>query len=271
MGMLSAGVSCKLLVDPEGKVIEGDTRVPVLVTPKTGDPFIVKGYGGFESTYRSEEERAVLLRVQGDLAPKVIFFGRGAYAEEYLHPEQYTTLEKMADNAKKKDMSLIAFKGGEGFGLMASKGVYLGHNHWLDEFHLDNSSLAIRITDFGTATRLEHKLDSLVTDTSREYLVEDGDTGFLHYKMSPFGNYPSEGEKVTSLLRSLSNQDDIFLLNLSIFASAMKGLKYYFEYRGNGINSWDLACRIAPDLAEGYVFATKDFFSNMHFSDLKIR
>jgi hypothetical protein len=139
MGVDEAAIS---QLSDGGAVHFGVGRFPLLVVPPRAVEFVIKPY----DLHDPMTEREIMTIVSPSIAPQVYHYGNNFLAEEYLSPETWTPLTTLLEE---DDLELIAIKGGEMHGHLAQMGIEYHHNHWLDQFFLNETSM--KIIDFGTS------------------------------------------------------------------------------------------------------------------------
>lgn len=127
-----------MLRHADGSPYFGSGRIPFVVHSEE-QPFIIKRYDSITS---AAEERRVLRRVSGVIAPQVLYLGKRFYAEQLVSAKG---LDDLFEESPEQAVRI----GGIGHAELAQLRVNYNHEHWLDEFRWDGEKL--RILDFGTA------------------------------------------------------------------------------------------------------------------------
>ncbi|MBT7903612.1 hypothetical protein HN587_07145 [Candidatus Woesearchaeota archaeon] len=148
MGVAQARID--FIRDSKGEIARGSTRIPLLVSdhnlPDISD-FVVKTY----DDYSKEQERLVLEKVAGKVAPKILKFGDSIFAEDVLPPEHFSLLDlALLCNNYSAGMRVVIESGAKIYAAIAKCEVNYAHNHFLDEFHIGLNG-GFFVTDFGTS------------------------------------------------------------------------------------------------------------------------
>ena len=147
MDIVDAKIS--LIRREDCRFLRGSYRIPLLV--ETDDNrFIIKDYDGYDYL----REIAILEKVSGVIAPKVLHFGTDMYAEKYLDSEQFSSLNKLADarDPNSEELGSIIYIGVWMHAELAKLKINYHHNHWMDEFFITTNPLEDqerKIVDFG--------------------------------------------------------------------------------------------------------------------------
>ena len=242
-----------LIRTQEGHILWGSGRVP-LVIQSAHQRFVLKPY----DVYNPTEEKRILKVVQGKLAPIVLYFGNGFYAEELIDLEKAKTLESIADSG---DLRHAVIKGAEIYSELARLGINYNHRHWLDEFHLVGDN--VRITDFGTSTFFR-KADSSKDFSERVRYAADNGVGRYVDEFRPIPVFAPDRpnyEETKVVMAGLSENAETAVNLLYVLMTGIIGIKDYIERAGWKIGvdprAWDRAMEIFPLFVKSFANSYK--------------
>lgn len=238
--------SVDLVRKPGNVICWGSTRLPLKVETN-GQIRVLKPY----DDYDKEREKCVLQVVSGIIAPLVFRFGSDFYLEEMLDHSKGYSLMQLANRGEVERAVEI---GAGMHARLARLHIDYDHNHWLDEFHVqDDREL---ITDFGTShyfcdVQQMSNYAKLVFERIREGRSEEllNSDGFIPC----FNERHPQYEKTAMLMLNL-NSDPGTLTNLFfVISGATRGIKRYLESKhGFSCDAWTWTMELFPDFVAAF-------------------
>ena len=199
-----------------------------------------------------DEEKSIITCLQGELTPAAVFMGNNFYAERYVNPQEFTSLESLAD---KGQFHKSLEHGANIYAELANKRIRHDHNRWLDEFHV--SGTKYQITDTGRIHFFRTKGQDREFDTYLAQLQTSTLDQFIAYSdifLHPFNDEDPRFFGTVAAIGSLS-QDKETQLNLMLtLRSALKGMQSYFVSRiETPSEAWDQAMLYFPGFVAHFV------------------
>ncbi len=235
-----------------GELVVGSGRVPLRVAAGS-DTYVIKSY----DKYDPKLEKEIIKTIEGEIGPGLIFLGKHMYAEEYIDPEEYDSLEEIANSRSIGEFDDVIVEGAKVYAELARMLINYDHRHWLDEFHKRDDGKIV-VTDFGTSHFFYTEEDEI---TGEELLafrkkisscyskgdlfgLEQVNTSFelasSRLQFSKYLRYFRDAEKenfcmaeLCDMVKSRSeDHDPVLMANIvDVMVKAQAGIRQYFSCR----------------------------------------
>jgi len=238
---------CYFIRRGNGAIVQGSSRVPVIIELPQKERLVVKSYG----LYNPVEEKKVLEIVNGRIAPRIAKFDDVSYVEEFVYPN-YLSLDDMICSSlvhplrTEKELSDKIYNHGNfrtaieksayTFAFLASLEVNYNDNHFFDEIRVYENSLTI--TDFGNAKLfskpgLTNPDDWKTFDGQLRRLQKEGINGLFSSYRNPFSlDFNNKLKNYNEILDNLNKLPDDIVLKVNLFnclGTVVKDIDMYFS------------------------------------------
>ncbi len=238
---------CDFIRRSDGSIVQGSSRVPVIVELPQKEKLVVKSYG----VYNPTEEKKVLEIVNGRIAPQIAKFDDIGYVEEFvgtnfvsLDDLIFSSLHYSLKTEKKLNNKTYQYenfrtaveKSAYSFAFLASLGINYNDNHFFDEIRVFKTNLTI--TDFGNAKLFSYpgftdSNDWKTFDGQLEKLQKHGANGLFSNYQNPFSlEFNSKIKDYDKILNDLDRLPNDPVLKLNLFnclGTVAKNIDRYFS------------------------------------------